>query len=178
MPYTHVAFLRAVNVGKRRYPMAELRTTIEAAGFTDVATHIQTGNLRVTTPMRSPAKVAAVLEETMLADRGFEVPVVMFTPRELAALSDAAEAVREDSEFDTHYVTLLREAPGAELVAEIEGRDAPGEHLRVVDRAVHLMLSRPYHEVSASNASLERSLGMATTRNLTVIRALVAKWCG
>ena len=42
---THVAFLRAVNVGKRQYPMAELRAALDAAGFEDVQTHIQTGNV-------------------------------------------------------------------------------------------------------------------------------------
>ena len=38
------------------------------------------------------------------------------------------------------------------------------------ERAVHLMLStRPYHEATTGNAEVERHLGVATTRNLTVI---------
>ena len=56
---SHVAFLRAVNVGGRFVRMAELRAALEAAGFTDVETHLQSGNVRVRTPMRSTAKVAA-----------------------------------------------------------------------------------------------------------------------
>ena len=50
---TFIAFLRAVNVGKRKYPMAELRDALTAAGFEEVETHIQTGNVLFRTSLRS-----------------------------------------------------------------------------------------------------------------------------
>ncbi len=80
---TFVAFLRAVNVGKRKYPMAELREALTDAGFEEVETHIQTGNVLFRTSLRSRAKVIAALEKAMREDRGFEVPVVLLTPAEL-----------------------------------------------------------------------------------------------
>ena len=80
---TFIAFLRAVNVGKRKYPMAELREALTDAGFEEVETHIQTGNVLFRTRLRSRAKVIAALEKAMLEDRGFEVPVVLLTPAEL-----------------------------------------------------------------------------------------------
>ena len=43
---TFIAFLRAVNVGKRQVKMAGLRSELEANGFTDVATFIASGNVR------------------------------------------------------------------------------------------------------------------------------------
>ncbi len=48
--------------------------------------------------------------------------------------------------------------------------------MRVGKRAVHLLLAKPYHEASTSNAEVERHLGVATTRNLTVITKLAEKW--
>ena len=48
--------------------------------------------------------------------------------------------------------------------------------MRVGKRAVHLMLDKPYNEVTTSNAEVERHLGVATTRNLTVITKLTEKW--
>ena len=80
---TFVAFLRAVNVGKRKYPMAELREALTAADFAEVETHIQTGNVLLRTSMRSQVKVVAALERAMLEDRGFSVPVVLMTPAEM-----------------------------------------------------------------------------------------------
>jgi hypothetical protein len=44
-------------------------------------------------------------------------------------------------------------------------------------RAVHLMISRNYHEAGLGNAEVEKALGVATNRNVTVIRAIAEKWC-
>ena len=176
-----IAFLRAVNVGKRKYPMAELREALTAAGFEEVETHIQTGNVLFRTSMRSRAKVIAALEKAMLADRGFEVPVVLMTPAELTEAYDEARSFASDfeqqgNEIQGHYLTLLAEPPDAVLGKKVEARSEPAEEVRVGRRAVHLLLAKPYHEASTSNAEVERHLGVATTRNLTVITKLAEKW--
>jgi len=178
---TFIAFLRAVNVGKRKYPMAELRDALTNAGFEEVETHIQTGNALVRTSMRSRAKVAAALEKAMLEDRGFAVPVVLMTPAELSETYDEARTfaeafAKQGNEILGHYLTLLVEAPSAAQAKKIEARSEPGEEVRVGRRAVHLLLALPYHEASTSNAEVERHLGVATTRNLTVITKLAEKW--
>jgi uncharacterized protein (DUF1697 family) len=181
-----VVFLRAVNVGKRKYPMAELREALTAAGFEDVQTHIQTGNALVRTSMRSRTKVAAALEQAMLEDRGFAVPVVLMTPSELTETYDEARSFAEEftaknttasgGEIQGHYLTLLAEPPSPEGAAKLEARSEPREEVRVGRRAVHLLLAKPYHETSTSNAEVERHLGVATTRSLTVITKLAEKW--
>lgn len=176
-----VAFLRAVNVGKRQYPMAELREALTTAGFEEVATHIQTGNVLVRTSMRSRAKVVAALERAMLEDRGFAVPVVLLTPAELTETYDEARAFAQEftsqgNEIQGHYLTLLAEPPPAAVAKQVEARSEPGEHVRVGTRAVHLMLAKHYSDASTSNAEVERALGVATTRSLTVITKLAEKW--
>jgi uncharacterized protein (DUF1697 family) len=178
---TFIAFLRAVNVGKRQYPMAELREALSSAGFEEVATHIQTGNVLVRTRMRSRARVVAALEKAMLEDRGFAVPVVLMTPAELRqsydeALAFAAEYAASGHEIQGHYLTLLAVSPSADVARQVEAWSQPGEEVRVGERAVHLLLAKPYHEVSAGNAQVEKLLGVATTRSLTVITKLVQKW--
>ena len=50
-------------MGKRKYPMAELRDALSAAGFEEVETHIQTGNVRFRTALRSREKVRQALEK-------------------------------------------------------------------------------------------------------------------
>jgi hypothetical protein len=42
---------------------------------------------------------------------------------------------------------------------------------------VHLLLKGNYHEAKLTNVVVEKHLGVATNRNLTVIGALVEKWC-
>lgn len=173
---THLAFLRAVNVGKRQYPMAQLRAAVEAAGFTDVETYIQTGNLKVTTRMRSTTKVAAALEEVFEQDRGFEVHTVVLSPAELTEIADEAERLHAEHEpAYGHYVELLAQPPDADLAAEVEATSREGERVAVAGRAVHLLLDVPYHKSKAVNAVWKR-LGVTTNRNVKVIRALAERW--
>ena len=174
---TYVAFLRAVNVGKRKYPMAELRQALADAGFEEVETHIQTGNVLLRTHLRSRKKVIAELEKAMLADRGFEVPVVLLTPQELTEVYDEARAFAKGKRLQGHYLSLLAAPPTKSGAEALEKRSSDGEEVKVGARAVHLMLStRPFHEATTGNAEVERELGVATTRNLTVITKLAEKW--
>ena len=174
---TFVAFLRAVNVGKRKYPMAELRDALAAAGFEEVETHIQTGNVFFRTGLRSRAKVIAALEKAMLEDRGFEVPVVLMTPKELSEVYAEAQGFAKDRKLKGHYVSLLAEPPSKSAARDLEERSDDGEEVRVGTRAAHLMLTaKQYHEAKLGNAEVERHLGVATNRNLTVIAKLAEKW--
>ncbi len=84
-----VALMRGVNIGRRRLAMADLRLALEAAGCTRVATYLQSGNAVVAVPPAagtSPGAVAAWLEEVIGVAAGFEVPVVVRTGAELAAV--------------------------------------------------------------------------------------------
>jgi uncharacterized protein (DUF1697 family) len=173
---TYIAFLRAINLGaKRKFPKEAIRAAVEAAGFTEVETYINTGNVRFGSTLRSRARVEKTLEEAFLADRGFEVPSIVFTPAELREI--AADAARfADGRDGRHYVSLLKETPTAEQVRAVEEAAAAGEVARVGGRAVHLLLGPSYHEARLTNAVVEKHLGVATNRNLTVIETLADRW--
>ena len=172
---TYVAFLRAINLGAtRKFPKDAIKAAVEAAGGTDVETNINTGNVRLTTPLRSRAKVEAALEKAFLADRGFEVPTIVFTPKELAAIAEEAESFGHGGK---HYVSLLKDPPSAAAIAKVEAAGSADEVAKVGGRAVHLLLGDNYHEAKLTNAVIEKHLGVATNRNLTVISALAEKWC-
>ena len=175
---TYIAFLRAVNVGKRQYPMGELRAVLTGAGYDDVATHIQTGNVLLRTPVRTRERVEGELERLFAEDRGFHVSTVVLTPAELSQVArDADEIAAEHPPRFAHYVSLLKAVPTADAVEAIEGHGHPDETAVVRRRAVHLLYDKPYHEAKVSNAFVEKLLGVATNRNATVIRALAEKWC-
>lgn len=173
---TYAAFLRAINLGaKRKFPREAIRSAVEAAGFTDVELYINTGNVRFETRMRSREKIEATLEEAFLADRGFEVPAIVFPVQELTRI--AADAARfADGHTGRHYISLLKQEPTAAQVKALEEAAPTGEVARVGGRAVHLLLGEQYHEARLTNAVVEKHLGVATNRNVTVINALAARW--
>lgn len=177
-----LGFLRAVNVGGRTYPMAECRAALEAAGFTGVESHIQTGNVRVETSMRSLAKVERLLEETFTQDRGFDVETIVFRPAEFAQLvRDAdeilADHVAEHGEPTAHYLELLREPLDAEGAAVVQDWADGGTRCVPRGRAMHLLLDKQLHEVRGPTAAYKRVIGVSTNRNAKVIRAIAEKWC-
>ena len=103
-----IAFLRAINLGKnRRFAMADLKECLTEAGFTDVETHLATGNVRFGTRMRSRERLEERLEEVFEARTGFAVPTIAVSPAELCAVHDAAVAL--DLTAPRRYVTFLKQ---------------------------------------------------------------------
>jgi uncharacterized protein (DUF1697 family) len=175
---THIGFLRAINLGAtRKFPKDAIVAAVEAAGFTDAETYINTGNVRFDTTMRSRTRIEAALETAFRADRGFDVPTIVFTRAELRAIAADAERFA-DGHTGRHYVSLLKHEPTAAQVAAVEAAGSAGEVAKVGGRAVHLLLGENYHEATLTNAAIEKHLGVATNRNLTVIRELAQRWGG
>jgi uncharacterized protein (DUF1697 family) len=157
--------------------MARLREHLGQAGFTDVVTYIQSGNVRVDSPLRSPAKVETRLEEELSKAFGIDIPTIVRRPKELVELVEASppNPLGDDAR---HYVTFLREKPSARQAKEMDGWDVEGERMVVVGRDVHLWFDKPSHEAKLNNARIEKLAGtQSTNRNWTVVTALAEKWC-
>jgi uncharacterized protein (DUF1697 family) len=99
---------------------------------------------------------------------------MVFTQKELREIAEHAASFGHSGR---HYVSLLKEVPSAADVKRLEDTSTAEEVAKVGGRAVHLLLSANYHEARLTNAAVEKYLGVATNRNLTVIRALAEKWC-
>jgi uncharacterized protein (DUF1697 family) len=85
----YVALLRGVNVGgHRKVPMADLREALTAAGFGNVRTYIQSGNIVAESDDDAEAvatRISAVIETRF----GHTVPVMVRTAAELDRIAAA-----------------------------------------------------------------------------------------
>lgn len=177
---TYIGFLRAVNVGKRPYKSADLRSALEAAGYggpDGVETYIQTGNVRFVSPVRSRPKIEAELEAVFLADRGFEVPTVVFTPSELRAVVAEADEVAQLGFRHGHYINLLKRPIPEEDLAELRELTPKGIRFVTSGRVMHLLYDIGFGDAPRAPARAERIIGVATNRNAKVIREIVERWC-
>lgn len=176
---TYVAFLRAINLGAtRKFPKADIVAATEAAGGTDVRTHINTGNVRLGSTRRSTATVAQALEEAYADRAGFDVPTIVFTTAEFAAIAaDARELTSAD--LERHYVYLLKDEPAAARVRELEQRSSDDTGRVVVRRrAAHVLLGPGYVAGNVDPHRVEKSLQVvATNRNFNVVTTLADSWC-
>lgn len=177
---TYVGFLRAINLGSaRKFPKDAVRASAEAAGFTDVETYLNTGNVRVTTGMRSLARVEDALESAFLADRGFEVPAIVFGQGELRELAEwAVELGEQAGPLQRHNVSLLREAPTEEVAAAVEARSSEGTRIVVHGRGVSMSWTHATPgDVDPLGADLARALRLSTARTVRVLAEVSRRWC-
>ena len=146
---TWVALLRAVNVGGRTLKMDELRRIATEAGGTDVRTYIQSGNLVLTHPARSAAKVEALLSEAIEDHTGYAVPVMARTRRQLDAV--IAGLPFGDVDVSKVHVAFLAGKPTKPELAKLDAAQASGEGWEVVVDALYLHLP---HGVGSSKLAV------------------------
>jgi len=177
---THIGFLRAINLGATRvFPKDDIRRATEAVGFENVLTHINTGNIRFDTRMRSRPRIEHTLERAYAADRGFEVPTITFRADEFGMLAAEAVALSDENPgLARHYVYLLKDELDAAAIAAVEARVSDAGRMVVRGRAVHALLLPGYQDGVVDPLAAVKLLGVATNRNLTVVRSLAERWCG
>ncbi len=176
---THLAFLRAINLGARRvFPKADIQRVVGGVGFEEVETHINTGNVRFDTRMRSAAKIEQTLERAFAADRGFDVPTIVFPAREFRDLADDTAALHaRHPGLARHYVYLLKQPPAPDRAAQVEATSSEHGDMVVRGRAVHALLRPGYEAGVVDPLGAAKLLPDATARTFTVIATVAEKWC-
>lgn len=130
------AFLRGINLGKRQVKMAELRTCLEAAGFTDIKTVVASGNVRLAGEGET-ADIKAKVEKAIEAQFGFAVGVVLRSEAELTAMLKSHPFDSLDPKADVARHVLMFDQPLPSGIA-IEGVPGHTEILRIDRREVYI----------------------------------------
>ena len=134
---TWFAFLRGINLGKRQVKMAELRTCLEAAGFTAVKTVVASGNVRFEAEGKADA-IKDKLEKAIEAQFGFKVGVVLRSEAELRAMLDKHpfDALDPKADFTRHVLLFDRPLPDG---IAIEDRPGHTEILRIDSTEIYIV---------------------------------------
>ncbi|MEC5166534.1 uncharacterized protein (DUF1697 family) [Flavobacterium sp. PL11] len=98
---THLVLLRGINVsGHSMIKMEALKTTLEAIGFQNIQTYIQSGNVFVDTEEENAAAVGFKIKQEIFKIFGYEVPVVVIAKQDLEACLKNNPYLKE-KDFDT-----------------------------------------------------------------------------
>jgi len=169
-----VAFLRGINIGSRnRIAMPALREALEAAGFSDVQTYVQSGNVVLSS--RAKAKTVRVKAEKVLDESfGLDVPVVVRSAAELAAVARRNPLGKVATDPKRYQVTFLSAKLPAKVVRELEESAASGEQVVVAGREVYAWHPKTIARSKLWNKLAGKSLGVdATSRNWSTVEALL-----
>ena len=168
---------RGINVGKRnRVPMADLRLALAEAGYTDVATVLQSGNLIVTAPSDDPAAVgddvARLLEERF--DVG--VPCMVRTVAEVQRVIERNPLGEVAVDGSRYLVNFLSEEPDPDAARSLVAGDHSPEVLAIEGLEAYVWTPEEVRAMRLSYSYLEKRLGIvATARNWNTLHRIVAK---
>lgn len=168
-----IALLLGVNVGgNKKVAMADLKAMVEALGFTDVKTLLQSGNVVFEAGDRSDADLETLLDREAEARLGLVTRFIVRDPKAWRAMIDANplpdEAEREPSRF---LVNVARETVTADQLAAIRAVATPGEKVEAVGRCVYIFFGDGIADSKAALVFGRKSLGLtATGRNWNTVR--------
>ncbi len=171
----YVAFLRAVNLGKRRVPMALARDALTRVGYDDVGSFVNSGNLLFTSADKASAceqAIRAELEDVF----GFEVTTFVRSATQVRALA-------QDQPFGpiaaghTHFVLLTQKRMSAADKKNVEAMSNDHDKCVVVGRDVHWLIRSKSTETTLGPRRWLQALpdNPTTARNTTMMAKLVDK---
>jgi uncharacterized protein (DUF1697 family) len=176
----YVAFLRGMNLGKRRIKNDELRAEFEALGFEDVATFRASGNVIFGAKRRGEAALTKKIEAGLGEALGYEVPVFLRGCTEVAAIAAqapfAAKAVEKSK--GKLQVTMLARKPTAAARKKVLALATEEDGLAIAGRELFWLPSGGTLESELDLKALEKALGMGTQRAMGTIEQIAAKHCG
>ena len=81
----YIALLRGINIsGKNKVPMAELKQGFEKLHYTQVKTHLNSGNVIFSSEETDSVRLTGQIEEMLKNQFGFDIPVFVISKEELA----------------------------------------------------------------------------------------------
>ncbi|HTZ64043.1 MAG TPA: DUF1697 domain-containing protein [Solirubrobacteraceae bacterium] len=169
-----IALLRGINIGPRnRIAMPALRELLTSAGFEDVRTYVQSGNV-VLSSDRAPERLAQELEGRIGEGFGLDIDVLVRTRDELAEVVRRNPLDQVAVDPKRYQVSFLEAELPSEEIERLAALAVGGERLRAIGRELYA-----WHPNGVARSRLwaglaDRALGVkATARNWATTTTLL-----
>jgi uncharacterized protein (DUF1697 family) len=166
--------LRGVNlVRNNRVPMPRLRADLEEAGFGDVQTYVQSGNI-VLTSKASPDRVAQRVRALIKKKFGHDIAVIVRSHAELKAVVKRNPLAKVARNPKRYLVTFLGSALPATTRKKLGDVAGPDERFAVHGKEIY-----SWHPEGVGRSPLWERLGAkalgatATSRNWSTVTTLL-----
>jgi uncharacterized protein (DUF1697 family) len=171
----HILLLRGINLGSRnRVAMPKLRDALIDAGFDDVRTYLQSGNVVLAGKGRTD-DVARKVERLIKKEFGLEIAVVARTRAQLAKVVELNPLGEVAKNPKRYQVSFLEKKPTREVLRRVEEAAAPAERVVAIGREIYA-----WHPEGVARSRLwtllaGKQLGTtATARNWTTVTSLLS----
>ena len=173
----YVAFLRGINLGRRRPAMSELRDHFEALGFAKVGTFISSGNVIFETRAIQTAKLEQRIEKHLAAKLGYEVDTFILRDAEVIAATDSTAFPEGTPEGGGLYVTFLKQPLYASTIKKLTACRSQIDEFHVNGREIYWLCRTKSSDSKIWTSPEVKALKLSTgtMRNLISLRKLVAR---
>jgi uncharacterized protein (DUF1697 family) len=172
----YIAFLRGINVGgKNSIKMAALKAMLEALGFNNVETYIQSGNAIFEFETCDTVSLEVKIKEEINKTFGFHVEIIVRTKEELInIISNNPLLSGVNIEIDKLHLTLLLNKPEEAIIESLELKKEENEKYIIRGKEIYLYCPNGYGNTKLNNTILEKKLKVAaTTRNWKTMNKLL-----
>ena len=172
----YIAFLRGINLGRRRVKMEELRTLFEQLKFTRVTTFIASGNVLFSDRTTDTDALRARIEQHLAKALGYSVDVFLRTPAEVAAMANLRPFADTDVAVPGHVVySVMLHAPLPPAVQrKVLACATAVDHFRFVGRDLYWLCQIRSSDSTVWTSPQMRALKFPTNtmRNMNTIEKL------
>lgn len=174
----YVAFLRAINVTRRFVKMVRLQEPFTQLGFTNIETHIQSGNVIFDTTETDTSALEDRIAEALHVALEFEVPTFIRTQTDLAqVLAYQPFPKYELVEGDDIRITFLHKTPTEQAIEKLLSYTSELDEFHIHKREVYWLMHRHLGDSKLSNTRIEQILKMkGTQRNMNVLQTILEKY--
>jgi uncharacterized protein (DUF1697 family) len=170
----YVVLLRGINLGPRnRIAMPALREALLEAGFDDVQTYVQSGNV-ILDGGASAADVAGKVEGLISKGFGLDIEVVVRTRAQLAKVVELNPLEKVAKNPKRYQVSFLSAKPSAAVMRKLEEAAAEEERVVLVGKEIYAWHPEGIGRSRLWTLLAGRGLGVtATARNWTTVTKLL-----
>jgi uncharacterized protein (DUF1697 family) len=168
----YLALLRGINVsGHKILKMKELTESLTDAGYKDVKTYIQSGNVIFTSTKKSSA-LPNEISDIILKSFGHEVDVMVRSKKELENAVKNAPFKKKDL-IKKLYVTFLEEKLTAENIKLLNSLSNPTETFFVTGKEIYTVRDPELPFDRTTLGTFDKKLKVPTTsRNWNVVNKI------
>lgn len=173
----YIAFLRGINLGKRRLQMSRLKSLIENLGFNEVETFIASGNVLFSSKAADVARLEDRIAKHLESSLGYPVDTFIRTAERVANIARLKPFPEDGRPGITIHVGFWQQPATPDFAHKLAAVSTDEDEFRVEEHEFYWLCRVRTSDSKVWTLPEIRALKFPSTtmRNMTSIRKLAAK---